>query len=332
MPTDALLHNVSTSNLESLFLLAALAMRLFFVRNRATRALFLRLGFFLISCAAVTYIGNWIDVHQYTTASAWFDLGWALPYVTAGLVALTWTVPTEIPSVRVANSFLSFLGANVVLVALLFSIDLLMEHWKATHGAVLTDATIAVSLLAFTIRLALTQYGQEREIVQRKAAQEEIFVANQTISGLLEEARIEASAITQINELGTVLQACGSRDEAFRVIPERMVRLFPGTSGELSALNASRTRAESVAEWGGHPPLDLPGTPSDSASNRQVSKPALTIEASASRDDHRLQEGASISVPPSLPAGISGSRNSSCPSPWPTSRGHAPRYRPLQTL
>src|SRR2546427_4417785 len=100
VPTEALLRNISVSNLENFFLLGAVALRLLFARNRGTRALLLRLGFFLVSCAVVTYIGNWIDLHHYTTASAWFDLGWALPYVAAGLVALTWTAPAEMPRAR----------------------------------------------------------------------------------------------------------------------------------------------------------------------------------------------------------------------------------------
>jgi len=297
VPTEALLRNISVSNLENFFLLGAVALRLLFARNRGTRALLLRLGFFLVSCAVVTYIGNWIDLHHYTTASAWFDLGWALPYVAAGLVALTWTAPAEMPRARTPASFLGFLGTNVILVALLFFIHLLMERWKEAHGETLADVAVAVSLLAFTLRLALTQYGQQREIVQRRAAQEKVLVANQTISGLLEEARIETSAITQINELGTVLQACGSRDEAFRVIPERMIRLFPGTSGELSVLNASRTRAESVAEWGLRPPRGLPGTPADSGSVRPGSMDAITGEDSDLRSEYLHSERASVSIP-----------------------------------
>src|SRR5713101_8826538 len=108
LPTDALLRNISVSNLESFFLLAAVAVRLLFARNRGTRALLLRLGFFLVSCAVVTYIGNWIDQRHYATASAWFDLGWALPYVAAGLVAFTWTAPAQMPRAR-TPTFLSFL-------------------------------------------------------------------------------------------------------------------------------------------------------------------------------------------------------------------------------
>jgi diguanylate cyclase (GGDEF)-like protein len=294
LPTDALLRNISVSNLESFFLLAAVAVRLLFARNRGTRALLLRLGFFLVACAVVTYIGNWIDLHHYATASAWFDLGWALPYVVAGLVAFTWTAPSEMPSARVPT-FLSLLGTNLVLVAVLVCMDLMLDDWKRAHGAMLTDAAVAALLLAFTLRLALTQYAQQQEIVQRKAAQDELSVANQTISGLLEEARVETSAITQISELSTLLQACGSRDEAFRVIPERMVRLFPGTSGALSVLNVSRTRAESVAEWGLRPPRGLPGTLTDSGPLRSGPTPALTGEDWALRREQ--SDSASVSIP-----------------------------------
>ena len=294
LPTDALLRNISVSNLESFFLLAAVAVRLLFARNRGTRALLLRLGFFLVACAVVTYIGNWIDLHHYATASAWFDLGWALPYVVAGLVAFTWTAPSELPRARVPT-FLSLLGTNLVLVAVLVCMNLMLDDWKRAHGAMLTDAAVAALLLAFTFRLALTQYAQQQEIVQRKAAQDELSVANQTISGLLEEARIETGAITQISELSTLLQACGSRDEAFRVIPERMVRLFPGTSGALSVLNVSRTRAESVAEWGLRPPRGLPGTLTDSGPLRSGPTPALTGEDWALRREQ--SDSASVSIP-----------------------------------
>ncbi|MFY9562534.1 MAG: GGDEF domain-containing protein [Terriglobales bacterium] len=259
LPNDAFVRNISVSNLESIFLLAAVSVRLLFARNLATRGLLLRLGFFLVFCAVVTYIGNWIDLHHYTTASAWFDLGWALPYVAAGLVTLTWTAPAELPVPRTPASFLSYLGSNVVLIALLFFTNLLMARWKQAHGGLLTNVVVAVSLLAFTIRLALTQFGQQREITQRKRAQEKLFVANETITNLLEDARLEVSAIGQINELGNLLQTSDSREEAFRAIPERMARLLPGTSGQLSVLNAGRNRAEAAAAWGSpSPPSNNP--------------------------------------------------------------------------
>src|SRR6266481_7580201 len=118
------------------------------------------MGVFLVFCAGVTFIGNWIDVRHYTSASTWFDLGWALPYVVGGLVALTWRAPTAAPLARAPTSFVSLLGTNLVLVTLLFCIDLLMGRRNEAHGQTLTAVAVAASLLAFAIRLALTQYHQ----------------------------------------------------------------------------------------------------------------------------------------------------------------------------
>ncbi len=297
LPPDALARNLTISNLQSFFLLVAVFVRLRLARIPSSQNLLRRLGIFVLTCATVTFIGNWIDLHGYSVASAWFDLGWALPYVAAGFVSVSWTPDPEPQSASEPTNFLSFLGANLVLVAVLFCIDLMLDDWKRAHGAMLTDAAVAASLLAFTFRLALTQYGQQQEIAQRKTAQEELSVANETISGLLEDARIETTAVTQISELGALLQACASRNEAFRVIPERLVRLFPGTSGALSVLNASRNRAESVAQWGLRPPLDQSFTPAESPSLRPGSAHPSAGEDSALRSDQLRPYVASLSIP-----------------------------------
>jgi diguanylate cyclase (GGDEF)-like protein len=131
-----------------------------------------------------------------------------------------------------------------------------MDRWKAAQGVLIADAAVVATLVAFTWRLALTQYNQQQEILQREAAQCELSAANQTIGGLLEESRAQASAIAQISELGSLLQACPSHEQAFSIIPERLRRLFPGTSGAVSVLSSSRTRAESQAEWGPCAPND----------------------------------------------------------------------------
>jgi diguanylate cyclase (GGDEF)-like protein len=294
---DALVRNLTISNLLSFFLLVSVLLRLQFARTPGSRSILRRLGTFVLSCAVVTFIGNWIDLHNYMSVSAWFDLGWALPYLVAGLVALTWTPEPEPEAAPEPANFLSFLGTNLALVAVLFCMNLMLDDWKRAHGAMLTDAAVAALLLAFTFRLALTQYAKQREIVQRKAAQDELSVANQTIGGLLEEARTETSAITQINEIGTLLQASNSREEAFRVIPERMMRLFPGTSGELSVLNASRTRAESVAEWCLRAPPQLSGKLTDSASVRAGSTTDLIGGNLVSESERVHTELPSISIP-----------------------------------
>jgi hypothetical protein len=152
LPAAALLRNISLSNIESSFLMLAVFVRLLFARLPATRNLLFRLGLFLLACAVVTYIGNWLDQHQHTSLSIWFNLGWALPYVVGGLVAVTWSAPTTVSSIRAPTNFVSFLGTNLVLVALLLGIDLLMGRWQASHGRILTVIAVAASLLAFTVR------------------------------------------------------------------------------------------------------------------------------------------------------------------------------------
>jgi hypothetical protein len=70
LPPEALLRNLNVSNLLSLFLLSAILVRLRFSRTNATRGLLHRLGIFVLVCAIVTLIGNWIDLHHYLSAAA----------------------------------------------------------------------------------------------------------------------------------------------------------------------------------------------------------------------------------------------------------------------
>jgi hypothetical protein len=250
VPADALLHNISISDAQSLLLLIAALARLQFARVASTRGLLLRLALFVLVCAVATFIGDWIDLHNYVSASAWFDLGWAVPNVAAGLIALTWEPSLEPQSTGAPANFLSFLVTNLVLVGLLCCINLLMNRWRQAHGEALTNMAIAASLVAFTLRLALTQFHQQQEIAGRKAAQKQLTASHEQISHLLDNARRQTAEITQISELGSLLQACTSREEVFRLIPERLRRLFPGASGSVSLLSASRNRVESAAEWG----------------------------------------------------------------------------------
>jgi len=297
LPSEALLRNLNVSNLLSLFLVLAVLVRLCFTDTGATRGLLHRLGIFVLVCAIVTFIGNWIDLHHYRSAAAWFDLGWDLPLAAAALVALTWKPDSETQSELPPASLLSFLGTNLFLVAVLSCIALLMDRWKAAHGAMLADAAAAATLVAFTWRLALTQYHQQQQVSQREAAQYELFAANETIGRLLEESRAQARGIAQISELGSLLQACASRDEAFRIIPERLRQLFPGTSGTVSLLSASKNRAESEAEWGPCAPADHIFTPAECWALRRGCAHVHPGGESALCCRHLSGEGAAVCLP-----------------------------------
>src|SRR5262249_49524698 len=153
--------------------------------------------------------------------------------------------------------FFGFLGTNIVLVTILASTAVLMDYWNRAYGKTLSIVAVALSLLALTLRLALTQYHQHKEIAQRKKAQEELAISHQNVASLLETSQRQTAEITIINNLGNQLQTCSSREEVFSSIPERMLALFPGSLGTLSVFNTSRSRAEVVAFWGMDAPPDL---------------------------------------------------------------------------
>jgi len=296
LPADALLRNISISDAQSLLLLVAALVRLQFARVASTRSLLLRLGLFLLVCAVATCIGDWIDLHHYVPAAAWFNLGWAVPTVAAGLIALTWKPSSEPPPAQEPANFLSFIVTNLVLVGLLCCINLLMDRWKQAYGEVLTDLAMAASLVAFTLRLALTQFHQQQEIAGRKAAQKQLTASNEQIRHLLDNARRQTAEITQISELGSLLQACTSREEVFRLIPERLRRLFPGASGSVSLLTASKNRLESAAEWGVCP-TDRIFSPEQCWALRRGCTHTHPGGRSTPRCSHLLGEGPSVCVP-----------------------------------
>jgi diguanylate cyclase (GGDEF)-like protein len=296
MPDQALLHNISISNAQSLLLLLAALLRLQFARVPSTRRLLLRLALFLLVCAVATFIGDWIDLHRYFTASAWFTLGWTIPQVAAGLIAVTWNPSPQPESNLEPPNFLSFLASNLVLVALLSCTALLMDRWKQAQGEILTSVAIAASLLAFTLRLALTQFHQQQEIVHRKTAQTQLTASHEKVGRLLDDARRQTAEITQVSELGSLLQACTVREEMFRLIPERLRRLFPGASGCIALLSASRNRVESAAEWG-ICPADQIFSPEQCWALRRGCTHVHPGGRSGPRCSHLLGEGPSVCIP-----------------------------------
>ncbi len=296
LPADALLRNISIGDAQCLLLLLAALVRLQFARVPSTHSRLLRLGLFLLVFAVATLIGDWIDLHHYVSAAAWFNLAWALPQVAAGLIALTWAPSPEPESIPEPANFLGFLGTNLVLVAMLACINLLMDRWKQACGEALTDVAIAASLVAFTLRLALTQFHQQQEIAKRKAAQTQLTASHQKVGRLLDDARRHTEEITQINDLGSLLQACTSREEVFRLVPERLRRLFPGASGSISLLSTSRNRVESVAEWGVCP-TDQIFSPVQCWALRRGRTHVHPGGRSDPRCSHLLGEGPSVCIP-----------------------------------
>ena len=62
-----------------------------------------------------------------------------------------------------------------------------------------------------------------------------------------------ATEITLLSQLGTLLHACLTTDEAFKVFGQFAPRLFPSESGALYILSPSRNVMESASVWGDFP-------------------------------------------------------------------------------
>jgi diguanylate cyclase (GGDEF)-like protein len=295
-PDDAFLRNLNISDAQSIVLLVAVLLRLQFAGVSSTRSLLRRFALFLLVCAVTTFMGDWIDLHHYSTASAWFNIVWNLNQAAPALIAITWIPDPEPISALEPEKFVSFLGRNLVLVSMMVGISVLMDRWKHAYGGLLTNIAIVVSLLAFTLRLALTQYHQQQEISQRKAAQEQLSTSNEKVGHLLEDSRRQTAEITQISELGSLLQACASREEVFRLIPERLRRLFSDASGSVSLLTASKARLETVASWGIGPTGQIV-SPTECWALRRGSVHVHPRGHSGARCSHFAGEGASICIP-----------------------------------
>jgi len=294
-PSEAFFRNLNLSDTQSVVLLVAILLRMSFTRAPAARDLLLRFGLFLFVCAVATVTSDFIDLHHYVRMSAWFNLVWTFNQAAPALIALTWTPHPE-PEVPEPPRFFIFLGTNLALVAMLVMVNVLMDTWKEAHGTFLTDIAITASLFAFTVRLALTQYHQQQEIVHRKAAQDQVSASNQTVRRLLDEARRQTAEITQISELGSLLQACSSREEIFKLVPERLRRLFPDASGSIFLLTASKNRVETVAPWGDGTTGHIV-SPNDCWALRRGTIHIHPPGASAARCPHFLAEGASLCIP-----------------------------------
>ncbi len=86
----------------------------------------------------------------------------------------------------------------------------------------------------------------------------------------VEKARQEALAlkqrtteITLLSQLGALLHACLTTDEAFKIFGQFAPRLFPAESGALYILSPSRNTLESASAWGDFPAGEQVFAPDD---------------------------------------------------------------------
>ncbi|MCX5893421.1 MAG: diguanylate cyclase, partial [Deltaproteobacteria bacterium] len=90
----------------------------------------------------------------------------------------------------------------------------------------------------------------QAEIAERTQVEAALQEANSRQQGMLAELEQRNREITLLNQLGDLLQACVTCQEAYAGVAHFMPQLFPATSGALYMLNPGNNLVEVAAAWG----------------------------------------------------------------------------------
>jgi diguanylate cyclase (GGDEF)-like protein/PAS domain S-box-containing protein len=92
--------------------------------------------------------------------------------------------------------------------------------------------------------------GIARDITKRRKIESALQEANQKLESWVGELEQRTREMTMLNEMGDILRACLTTEEAYSVIVRVAQQIFPVKVGALYVLAASRNLAEAVAVWG----------------------------------------------------------------------------------
>jgi diguanylate cyclase (GGDEF)-like protein/PAS domain S-box-containing protein len=92
--------------------------------------------------------------------------------------------------------------------------------------------------------------GIARDITKRKKTETELQEANQKLEAWVNELEQRTQEMTMLNEMGDILRACLTTEEAYNVIVRVAQQIFPAKVGALYVIAPSRSLVESVAVWG----------------------------------------------------------------------------------
>ena len=92
--------------------------------------------------------------------------------------------------------------------------------------------------------------GIARNITERKKTEEALQQAKLNLEAWVHELEQRTRDMTLLSEMGDMLRACLTSDEAYNVIVRVAQQIFPVQAGALFAITASRNLVEAVAVWG----------------------------------------------------------------------------------
>jgi len=92
--------------------------------------------------------------------------------------------------------------------------------------------------------------GVARDITERKKTEADLQQAKQNLEAWVHELEQRTREMTLLSEMGDMLRACLTNDEAYMVIVRVAQQIFPAQAGALYVITSSRNLVEAVAMWG----------------------------------------------------------------------------------
>jgi len=92
--------------------------------------------------------------------------------------------------------------------------------------------------------------GIARDITTRRKTEAALQEANQKLEAWVNELELRTREMTLLNEMGDILRACLTMEEAYNVIVRVAQQIFPVRVGALYIIASSRDTVEAVAVWG----------------------------------------------------------------------------------
>ncbi len=92
--------------------------------------------------------------------------------------------------------------------------------------------------------------GIARDITERKKTEEALHHAKQKLEDWVNELEARTREMALLSEMGDMLRACLSTEEAYSVIVRVAQQIFPARVGALYVISPSRNIVEAVAVWG----------------------------------------------------------------------------------
>ena len=110
--------------------------------------------------------------------------------------------------------------------------------------------TVTLREVADYLSVAIKEAYAQHERQRIEAALQQ---ANEKLTGWVNELKQRNHEIALLGEISDVLQACLTAEEAYTAISTMMQPLFPGATGGIFLISASKNLVEAVATWGVSP-------------------------------------------------------------------------------